>query len=176
MNVLDMVLLVFISVSALIGLRGFIKEFFSLVAYLIAAVVALLFSSDAEPFITDWIAQPLLRRFIAGAGLFVLTLVAATILVNLTRQLVKAIGLGGLDSLLGFAFGALRGVVILVLVRIYAGDALIEAFPELQEQVVTSKVMPFIDAIAEWLVSNFGMNFRLSPLRLLEQLPIGDQD
>lgn len=173
MNALDIALISFIAISALIGLRGFVKELFSLVAFFVAALIALRFSVLVEPLVSDWVQQPLIRYGLAALGLFVVALVVANICTNLLSKMVRAAGLGGTDRLLGFGFGVFRGILVLAMLRIYIGDYLFSNFPNLDMQVQTSAVMPMINSVAIVMAENFGTLRDLSVQTLLGQWPGG---
>ena len=99
--------------SALFGLfRGFVKEAFSLVTWLAAIFVAWKFAWVLDPMLGTWIAEPGLRLWIGRAAILILVLIAGGLVGWFIRTLVHATGLGGMDRLLGGAFGFARGVLI----------------------------------------------------------------
>ncbi|HEY9033669.1 MAG TPA: CvpA family protein [Pseudomonadales bacterium] len=127
----DWLIMLVIAVSTLISLkRGFFRESLSLVVWLLAFVIALLFYPDAMVYLEAHVPSPSLRKAAAIAGLFALTLLAGSFVVFVVAKLVDMTGLGGLDRLLGMVFGALRGVVIVV-VLLMLGQAVL---PLAQEQ------------------------------------------
>ncbi len=62
-----------------------------------------------------------LNLVVAYALLFMLTLIASGIVAWLVSKLVKLVGLRWLDSSLGALFGALRGVLVLLVLVLLAG-------------------------------------------------------
>jgi membrane protein required for colicin V production len=115
LNVTDWVIIVVIGVSTLISLwRGFVKEAFSLASWILALVLALVFSDRLAYLLSAWVANPWGRYVLAFAILFVGTMVVGALLAHLTRGALAAVGLGGLDRALGTVFGAARGVLLLL--------------------------------------------------------------
>lgn len=120
MNWADWTIIAIIALSSLIGVsRGLIKEALSLVNWFAAFVIAMTFKVELAALMTELVATPSLRQLAAFAILFIVTLIAGSLLSGLLAQLVKATGLSGTDRLLGLVFGAIRGaIVVLALVII----------------------------------------------------------
>jgi membrane protein required for colicin V production len=112
----DLTLLGVLVLSIFVGLwRGFVFEIVSLLGWLVAYVIANLFGpllAQGLPFGDP--ASPL-RVWVAYVVVFVLVLVACTLLARMLRALVSATPLSAVDRLLGAAFGAARGVAVLVI-------------------------------------------------------------
>ena len=110
----DIVLLAIFGLSVLVGLwRGFVFEIVSLLGWLVAYIIA----NSAGPVLADLIpygADPQVRLWIAYVAVFVLVLLTCTLLARMLRALVAATPLSFVDHLLGAAFGALRGALVLV--------------------------------------------------------------
>ncbi len=103
-------------VSLLLGLwRGLVYEVLSLAGWPLAFILSRQYAANIEPMLP--VDQQSVRIALAYALVFIVVLIGWGALVWLFAKLVKAVGLGALDSLLGGFFGLLRGVlVILVLV------------------------------------------------------------
>jgi membrane protein required for colicin V production len=112
----DLALLAVLVLSIFVGLwRGFVFEIVSLLGWLVAFVIANLFgplAAQTMPFGDP--ASPL-RIWGAYAVIFVLVLVACSVLARLLRALISATPLSVIDRLLGGAFGAARGALVLVI-------------------------------------------------------------
>jgi membrane protein required for colicin V production len=112
----DLTLLAVLVLSIFVGLwRGFVFEVVSLLGWLIAYVIANLFGpllAQALPFGDP--ASPL-RIWVAYAVVFLLVLIACTLLARMLRVLIAATPLSAIDRLLGAAFGVARGALVLVI-------------------------------------------------------------
>ena len=148
---LDIAIATVVMLSAAIGLvRGLIKEVLSLVAWVLAFVVALYFSpyvANALP--VTWGSESV-RLIIGFAVLFIGTLILAAVLQWLIAQLIASTGLSGTDRFLGFLFGSARGllicVVLLMGLREIAGDA-----SWWQASVLQGELLAFEDEVRELL-------------------------
>ena len=120
MNWADFVIIGIITLSLLISvIRGFIKEALSLLAWAAAFVISMVFYERlANALLMDAIATPSLRYLAAWAGIFIVVLLAASIVNYLIGKLVAATGLSGTDRLLGGLFGTARGFIIVMTVLI----------------------------------------------------------
>ena len=124
---LDIVLVIVILVSALMGLaRGFVKEVLSLVIWG-AAFVAALYLGDAVGARLGLDVGESLRMVIGFAAVFIAVLLAGAIMQWLFAKLIETTGLTGTDRLLGFLFGGARGIVVctvaLIALRPFVEDA-----------------------------------------------------
>ena len=109
---IDYAILTIIGISTLISLiRGFVKEAVSLIVWICAFFVASNFYQDLAAYLTN-IGDPMLRNAAAIAILFVITLILGALVNYLIGQLVSKTGLSGTDRVLGLAFGALRGALV----------------------------------------------------------------
>ncbi len=114
-NWLDWVIVTVIGISSLLSLsRGFFKEVLSLLTWIIAIVVAWLFGSSLSVHLEGMIDSALLREGAARLILFVAMLILGGLVNRIVAALVKFTGLNGTDRLLGMVFGAMRGVLLVV--------------------------------------------------------------
>ena len=112
MLLIDYILLGLFAVSVLVGFfRGFVREAFSLVVWG-AAIYAAWRLGEAPDELLGAIESPMLRLWAGRAGVFLLVLVAGGLGGFLIGQLVDKTGLTGTDRVLGMAFGAARGVLV----------------------------------------------------------------
>jgi membrane protein required for colicin V production len=69
----------------------------------------------------DAIPSPELRIAAAYVAIFVAALIVTALLGLLLSKIVKAVGLGGVDRMLGALFGAARGILIVLAGALLAG-------------------------------------------------------
>jgi len=124
----DIVIGLLLLLSALIGLfRGLVKEVLSLIIWIAAFVLALLFAQQVSDLLTGRIDNTSVRLILAFAAVFITALVAGALVQWVLAKLIETTGLSGTDRLLGFLFGSIRGVllciVILIIMRPFAQDA-----------------------------------------------------
>lgn len=118
-NEADWVIIAILGFSAVISLwRGFVREAISLGLWVVAFAIAMTFSPSLAHLLNNWITVESVQKVIAFAGLFIATLFVGGLVSQLLSALVKKVGLGALDRLLGMLFGILRGCIIIVVVII----------------------------------------------------------
>lgn len=113
MNWLDIGVVAVIVLSALFAFaRGFVREAFSVVAWIGAAAITLYGFGWAYNRIDPYVHNPLLSQVIAGAGLFILSLIVLTMATGILARMVHATAFSPIDRTLGFVFGLARGVFL----------------------------------------------------------------
>lgn len=147
MAIIDWVILAVLAISALISLkRGFVKEALSLASWVLAFLVARMFSANLATLLAGSIETESLRWIIAFSILFVGTVVVGALLSHLISQLVEASGLSGTDRVFGMFFGVVRGLVILVAIIYGLQFTLVPNDPWWQE----STLIPYLAMVADW--------------------------
>jgi membrane protein required for colicin V production len=122
MTVFDYAVLTVMAASVLLGLwRGVVSELLALAAWIVAFLAARIFAAEVANELAGQIAEPGLRLAAAHVVVFVGVLLVFTIARMLISLLLRAVGLGLLDRLLGAAFGVLRGVLVLLAAVLVAG-------------------------------------------------------
>ncbi len=119
MNWVDLVMLGVVGLSAMAGfLRGFARELLGLVAWLAAALLASHFYGAGLPLARAWIKDGLIAEIVCFTLVFLVILIGLSLAASLLSRLVRLSLLGGIDRLLGFGFGAIRGGALLILAYI----------------------------------------------------------
>ncbi|MDX1572670.1 MAG: CvpA family protein [Methylophaga sp.] len=122
MNWVDFLIIGIILLSATISIvRGFIREVLSLLSWILAFWVALMFHAHLASLLIPYVDTPTIRLFAAFFVLFVVTLILGALVNHLISQLVEKTGLTGTDRALGVIFGLLRGAAIVTLLVLVAG-------------------------------------------------------
>lgn len=113
MNLVDAAVLVVIALSAIFAFaRGFVREALSLAAWIGAALITL-YGFDAVYRITArFVTTPLLADLVAGAALFLVSLILLTILAGYIASYMQWSALTPVDRTLGLIFGIARGAVL----------------------------------------------------------------
>ena len=149
MNWVDIAILVIIALSAGISLlRGLVREALSLFAWIVSIWVAISFSHNLATLMENLIASPTARVTVAFAILFVITLIAGSMVNYIAGQFVKKTGLTGTDRMLGVIFGVARGIVVVAILVLLAGlTQSIPAEPWWKE----SMLMAHFQDVAIWM-------------------------
>ena len=145
MNWADWALIAIFGMSMAISLvRGFVREAMSLVVWIVAVVVALVFFEQAATRLIDLIATPSLRYLVAWLVLFFGVLLIGGVVNFLLARLVSASGLSGTDRLLGLVFGALRGFVVVMVLLITLPQILpVEQDPWWRQSLLIPELLRF---------------------------------
>jgi membrane protein required for colicin V production len=167
---LDLGLLGVVAVSALLAmLRGFAREVMAILSWGVAAAAAvylypMLVPKLAEASSPIFIAKEQLRPYVAGAAIFFVALILVSIITIRISSAILDSKIGPLDRALGFAFGALRGLLLCAIAFIFfnwlvpeTGVAGADSSTGLRSQwFANSRSLPLLKATSE---------------KLLEQLP-----
>jgi membrane protein required for colicin V production len=101
--------------------RGFVRVLASLAAWVVGVLAAIRFSPLVGTILPDVGESPAVRYVVAFAIILVLALIVGALIGFLVSRLARAAGLGFLDRLLGAVFGVARGILIAVLLVLFAG-------------------------------------------------------
>ena len=150
MNGLDIAVIIIVVLSALFALaRGFVREALSIVAWVGAAAVTLYEYEPALRLAKQYIATNLLAQFVAGAALFLGSLVVLTIITGLIARRVRMSALSPLDRTLGLIFGLARGLVLVSLAYVVLDAAVPPS--ERPSWITEAKSAPFLEQGAQML-------------------------
>ncbi|HEY4213798.1 MAG TPA: CvpA family protein [Steroidobacteraceae bacterium] len=101
-------------ISAVVGmLRGFLREGVALLSWVLALFVAWHFSDWVEPHLGGLLAGSAVKIWSARVIIVVLILLVGAGVGSILSHFVRLSIFSGMDRLLGFVFGSLRGVVLL---------------------------------------------------------------
>ncbi|HET7757498.1 MAG TPA: CvpA family protein [Steroidobacteraceae bacterium] len=114
MNITDYLIVAAILISAVVGaMRGFLREAIALITWLIALLIAWHFSDLIEPHLGGLLAGSAVKPWAARIIIVVLVLLLGALIGAAAAHFVRLSMFSGMDRLLGFAFGLLRGLVLL---------------------------------------------------------------
>ena len=148
MTVVDYVILGILLFSAVAGLmRGFLREVCSLVTWILAFWAAWHFGPVVEPYLGGRLADPPFSTWAGRVVVFILVLIAGSIIGALVSYLVRLSLFNALDRLLGFVLGAARGIVVLGLLAIIGQSARLDG----EAWWKHSKLVPYVVNVAKGL-------------------------
>jgi membrane protein required for colicin V production len=159
MNWVDVVLLAVVVFSALLGfVRGLVREVLGLGAWAGAAAAAVYGYSTAQPIVRDWITNQDVADAAAFGVLFLIVLIALSLIARGIGVMVRASVLGGVDRSLGLVFGVLRGAALIVAAYIVGGMVLpIDRWPP---QVLEARALPVAYDGAAWVRVRLPQQYR----------------
>ena len=142
MNWLDLTLLVFLAAFVAEGLwKGFSRQIVGLVALLAGILLGVWFYGTAGSFLLPYVSKPSIAKLLGFLMIFVGTQILGSIAGWALAKAMKVSGLGWLDRALGALFGAVK-TVLLGVVLVMA----MTAFPmkPLPDAIAGSSVAPYL--------------------------------
>ena len=153
-NVFDLIVVALITILGLKGLfRGFSKEFFALVGIVGGVFVASRLSKDAGEIVNSFIPMEnentiLLAGFVSALIIF---WIIAYIIGSGLEKIFKMSGLGALDRILGFVFGAGK-IFLLFSIISYAVSQVKMINDNLAPKLETSIVFPLLKETGSYII------------------------
>ncbi|MBJ3776651.1 CvpA family protein [Acuticoccus mangrovi] len=118
--ILDGVVIAVVFISAILAMfRGFVREILSIAAWVAAAVLAYLFYGELLPYVSQYVDNQTVAIGLSAAGIFLVSLIVVSLITMKISDYVMDSPIGALDRLLGFVFGAARGVLLVVVAVIF---------------------------------------------------------
>ena len=147
----DFVLIGALLLCAVLGFwRGFVSEVLAIAAWVLAILLARAFAGDLAAHLV-FLQEPLLRLILAFAVVVLAVLMVSGILRWMLRELLRAVGLGTLDRLLGASFGALKGLLIALLVVLAGGLSGVSQARWWREATLVPPLQSAVLAARPWL-------------------------
>jgi membrane protein required for colicin V production len=144
-NTLDFIILGILFLSVIIGLiRGFVREAISLATWFCAVIAALKFSPWVSELLHSAISHTMTRYIVSGFLIFVAVLIVGAIVSKLVHLLISVTGFGLLDRLLGFIFGAARGILSGVVVLLLIGASPYKNAEWMQQSALAPHFQPIV--------------------------------
>ena len=156
LNFLDIVFLIIIVSSTIFGmLKGFIRELFSLVFFIIAVVLSFLYYFEAGNIFLKQIKNRDVANFVGFLLIFVSVLLVGSLVTHVIKKIFIIGPMKSIDRILGSAFGLLRGILISAILVL----GLI-SFPVDSRLVTESKISPFLLNTIEIFFDVFPQKFK----------------
>ena len=128
--------------------RGLVREAMAIAGWVGAAILAFIFAAQVQPLVKE---LPVVGKFLtdscelsiiaAFAAVFAVGLIIAALFTPLFASVVQRSALGGIDQGLGFLFGVLRGIVLVVVAFIVYDRALGSSPMPMVDESRTAKVI-----------------------------------
>lgn len=124
LTALDIVVLLLAGGGAVLGIiRGFVTEVLSLFAWVAAIIAVKLLHQPGAALLQDWVGTRSGAMVLAVALIFLLVFVGGKLVAGSLGQRTRQSVLGPLDRVLGFGFGAIKGLILATLLFLAANLA-----------------------------------------------------
>lgn len=111
----DYIVLGIVAIAAVGGfMRGFVQEVFSLAAWIFAAFAIRYIHTPLTMALGDYMGYGVATSILAFALLLLIPYAAMKVIANNLGQSARSSPLGPIDRVLGFGFGGVKGVVVVV--------------------------------------------------------------
>lgn len=155
MTLFDIVVLIIVGISCVIGLwRGFVREVISVASWIAALLVAKVYSPAVAPLFEGLTENETGRYVLAFAILCFITLLLGAFVGHVLTRLISIVGLLWTDRLLGAAFGVARGLIIAAIIVYFAAG-----FYSQEAWWQASQTIPWIEDLIErsrLFLANYG--------------------
>ncbi|RFC66188.1 CvpA family protein [Fulvimarina endophytica] len=119
-TILDAILVAIMLVSALLAMvRGFSREVLSIVAWLVAAVAAFYGYPYVLPYVAEHVNSDTVALAISAAICFFVALIIVSFITLKIADFIIDSRVGAVDRVLGFVFGAARGLLLVVVAMLF---------------------------------------------------------
>ncbi len=150
MTSFDITVIAILLLSMGLGLwRGLVYEILSLLGWPLAFVISKLFAVKVAPLLP--IAPETARAAAAYVVVFIGALIVWSVIVWLLSKLIKAVGLGWLDSGMGGLFGLLRGMLLVLVLVWLAGVTTLPSQPFWREAYSSAALEKIAQITKAWL-------------------------
>jgi membrane protein required for colicin V production len=156
MTQFDYIVLFIIGVAAIGGfLRGFVQEILSLAAWVLALFAIHYMHTDLSVYLSKYVMGARSAALLAFALLLLIPYAGMKLIAGRLGERSRASFLGPIDRVLGFAFGAVKGAVVVVMafaLLVLGYDQIWQSQGSRPIWILNAKVYPYIDKGADMLV------------------------
>lgn len=150
LTILDIIVIVVVLISATLAMvRGFVREVLSVASWLAAVAAAYYLYGPLVPVIRPYIESNTVATIVAASVVFFVALIIASYLTTKISDFVIDSRVGAIDRVLGFGFGAARGL-LLVVIALWFFNFLVARPPD---WVANAQTEPMLRDLGEQLVA-----------------------
>ncbi len=122
MNWFDLAIVAVILLSALFAFaRGIVREVIALGTWVVGFIAAIAYAGTLANVFAWLNMTPVAKQALAFVLILVVVLIVGAIIARALAGLIRAIGLGFMDRILGLVFGVARGLIVVVAFALVAG-------------------------------------------------------
>jgi len=161
MTVIDIIVLAIVGVSVAYGVwRGLVREVLALVAWVGAFLLANLLAPDAARLLPQGMATEEIRLLVSFVVVFIVALVGLSVLAMLASKVVKIVGLGPADRVVGGFFGLARGIFVVMILVLLAGLTTLPRQATWREAALRGPLEAFAGYINGWLPADLSKRIK----------------
>lgn len=150
-TVLDVIVIVVVLISAVLAMvRGFVREVLSVASWVAAAAAAYFLYKPVLPLLANYIESKTVATIAAAAAIFFVALIVATYITMKISDFVIDSRIGAVDRAFGFIFGAVRGILLLV-IALWFFNFMVSDPTKRPAWVVNARTGPFLVSLGERL-------------------------
>lgn len=151
----DIIVLLIVGVAAIGGfMRGFVQETLSLLGWGLAIFAIRYLHTDVTVFLFEYIGAPSVAAVIAFALLLVIPAAVMKLIAGRAGLAARNSVLGPIDRVLGFGFGAVKGVIVAIMAfsLLVLGYDTTWGSSGRPTWMTTARTYPFINAASDAMV------------------------
>lgn len=149
-TILDVILIVVVLISAVLAMaRGFVREVLSVASWVAAVAAAYYFYPTLLPTVRPYFDSTTVATIISAAVIFFIALIVMSFITMKIADFVIDSRVGAIDRALGFIFGALRGLLLVVIAVLFF-DWLVQVPPG---WVANAQSRPMLETLGERLMA-----------------------
>lgn len=149
-TVLDIIVVVVVLISAILAMvRGFVREVLSVASWVAAAAAAYFFYKPVVPYVSPYFDSQTVSIVVAAAAIFFVALIIASYITMKIADFVIDSRIGAVDRVLGFIFGAVRGILIVVIALLFFGWLV----PHPPNWITAARTKPVLDDLGQRLMA-----------------------
>ncbi|WP_297322256.1 CvpA family protein [uncultured Bartonella sp.] len=147
LTALDGLVIVVILFSAFLAMvRGFSREVLSLASWIIAALAAIFLYKNILPFVETYLSNKTVALIASLAIIFIVVFIIVSVITMKIADVIIDSRIGALDRTIGFVFGVVRGLFIMVIAMLLINQLIKpdEQAPWLKD----AKSKPMLDSLS----------------------------
>jgi membrane protein required for colicin V production len=155
MTGLDIIALVVVAVAAVGGfMRGFVQEVLSLAAWILAIAAIHYLHTDLTEFLASYLGTPTSAAMLAFALLLLIPYAGMKLIAGRLGQASRNSIIGPFDRVLGFGFGAVKGMIMVVIAfsLLVLGYDTVWGAQGRPDWIRNARTYPFINAASDAMV------------------------
>lgn len=161
MTVVDIVVLAIVGVSVVYGVfRGLVREVLALVAWVAAFLIANLLAPSAVNLLPRTMASEEILLLVSFVVVFIVTLVGFSVAAILASKLVKVVGLGPADRVVGGLFGLARGALVVMILVLLAGLTSLPRQPAWRDAALRGLLEASAGYVKAWLPADLSKRIK----------------